>query len=412
MRKSLNNASISDPESLRVCVLSIAEDVSRRFADEVDQAGRFPIETIDALRANGLLSAGVPSKFGGGGLDVTELAHICTLLGSCCSSSAMIVAMHYSQVDCLVSQCGGSAELGTYLQDLARAQRLIASVTSEVGTDGDLLRSLGAIQPTKDDRYAFTKQATTISYGNYADDLLVTLRRDEGASKSDQVLVLSLAGDHTLEQTTEWDTLGMRGTCSPGATVKAVIDKWQVFDTPFQQIAAQSMIPVSYILWSAVWVGIAQDAVATARRLVQKKACRTPSIVPQGAGQLAALDAKLQIMRSDHQSVMNQYDSLLKGKKGVGAFNIAFSLRLNNLKISASRLVHEIVVDAIQICGIAGYRNNSEFSLGRQLRDSLSAPLMISNNRILDANAKMQLVYKGSYKQRTGEQKEAPSKYS
>jgi acyl-CoA dehydrogenase len=44
--------------------------------------------------------------------------------------------------------------------------------------------------------------------------------------------------------------------------------------------------------------------------------------------------------------------------------------------------------------GILGYKNDSPFSLGRQLRDSLSASLMISNDRILAKNAAMLLVCK------------------
>jgi acyl-CoA dehydrogenase len=33
--------------------------------------------------------------------------------------------------------------------------------------------------------------------------------------------------------------------------------------------------------------------------------------------------------------------------------------------------------------GLAGYRNDGEFSIGRHLRDVLSAPIMINNDRIL-----------------------------
>ena len=34
------------------------------------------------------------------------------------------------------------------------------------------------------------------------------------------------------------------------------------------------------------------------------------------------------------------------------------------------------------ICGMAGYKNDSPFSIGRHIRDLMSAPLMISNDRI------------------------------
>jgi acyl-CoA dehydrogenase len=38
---------------------------------------------------------------------------------------------------------------------------------------------------------------------------------------------------------------------------------------------------------------------------------------------------------------------------------------------------------SLQACGLAGYRNDTEFSVTRHLRDVLSAPIMINNDRIL-----------------------------
>jgi acyl-CoA dehydrogenase len=43
-------------------------------------------------------------------------------------------------------------------------------------------------------------------------------------------------------------------------------------------------------------------------------------------------------------------------------------------------------MSAMQACGLAGYRNDGAFSISRALRDILSAPIMINNDRIL-ANA-------------------------
>ena len=41
------------------------------------------------------------------------------------------------------------------------------------------------------------------------------------------------------------------------------------------------------------------------------------------------------------------------------------------------------VMSAMRACGLSGYRNDGDFSVGRHLRDALSAPLMINNDRIL-----------------------------
>ena len=51
--------------------------------------------------------------------------------------------------------------------------------------------------------------------------------------------------------------------------------------------------------------------------------------------------------------------------------------------MQASETAVAIVLETARTCGLAGYRNDSEFSIGRSLRDVLSSPIMISNDRIL-----------------------------
>ena len=53
------------------------------------------------------------------------------------------------------------------------------------------------------------------------------------------------------------------------------------------------------------------------------------------------------------------------------------------LKVEASELATQTVLTAMRICGLAGYRNDSPFAMGRFLRDILSSPIMIHNDRVL-----------------------------
>jgi len=75
--------------------------------------------------------------------------------------------------------------------------------------------SIASVEPAGEGIGRFEKQAPTVSYGAYADDLLTTLRRAPDAEPGDQVCVLTSKDQHTLEPTGSWDPLGMRGTCSP-----------------------------------------------------------------------------------------------------------------------------------------------------------------------------------------------------
>ena len=241
-------------------VQRIARETAATHAETVDREARFPIETIDALREAGALSAFVPGELGGGEVSFPALAKACFELGRRCGASAMVFAMHQIQVASIVRHLDGAGWFEDYLGELSSGQRLIASATSEIGTGGDMGRSIAPLTPAPDGSLSFTKLAPTVSYGAHADDLLTTIRRSELAEQSDQVLVLSRRDQNELEQTGTWDTLGMRGTCSPGFTIRARFAAEQVLPAPFSDVMNETHVPISHILWSHVWLGIATDA--------------------------------------------------------------------------------------------------------------------------------------------------------
>jgi acyl-CoA dehydrogenase len=63
--------------------------------------------------------------------------------------------------------------------------------------------------------------------------------------------------------------------------------------------------------------------------------------------------------------------------------SLDFQSQINLLKVEASELAVATVMSAMRACGLSGYRNDGDFSVGRHLRDVLSAPIMINNDRIL-----------------------------
>lgn len=372
---------------------ALGKDVLSVCAAEVDRDARFPRESIEALRRAKLLSAYVPRDYGGMGLNVTQIARICEALGQYCGSSAMIYAMHQIQVACLVHHAQDSAYFRAYLCDLVERQRLIASATTEVGVGGDLRASRCAVH-VDGDRFRLTKQAPVISYGDSADDILVTCRRAEDAAASEQVMVLVRRDDFTTEPLSAWNTLGFRGTCSSGYTLTATGDAAQIVPTPFADILAQTMHPVSHIVWGALWAGIAGDAVRLARAFVRDEARKTPGETPLSAIRLAETDASLQEMRHNVLALAREYQQLLTRPHGEAFGGFGFAIHTNNLKVSCSERIVDIVGRAMLICGLAGYRNDSKYSLGRQLRDAYGAALMINNDRIIKLNATMLLAYK------------------
>lgn len=374
---------------------TIAREIAAANAADVDARSRFPQETLEAIATARLLAAPIPADLGGLGSGVVELAELCSTLGKACGSSAMVLAMHYTQVACLVRHAADTEFFRDYLRQLAGRQSLIASMTSENGTFGEMRTSLCAVR-REGGRFSLEKDATTGSYCAQAEGILVTARRAPDAAGTDQVLVLVNRGDRQLTQTGTWDALGMRGTCSPGFRLQAQGPEEQILQQPFADIAAQTMVPYSHVLWSSLWWGIAADAVARAADLVRGAARRHPGTVPANASALAQVAAELQAMRNNWRAVAAELDELeARGAEGRRQLNsIGWSLKLNHLKIGASDAAPRIVHQALQVAGILGYKNDTPHSVGRHYRDVLSASLMVSNARIASKNASMLLVYR------------------
>lgn len=370
-----------------------AAAVAALHADTVDRDGRFPLEAVTALKAERLLGLQIPSQFGGEGAGLREIADVCSTLGQACSSAAMVFAMHHIKVASLVAHGLESAWHCHLMERIAQEQLLVASSTTEAGIGGDLRTSFCAVETTGT-VFALGKDASVISYGTQADLILATARRHPEAAGSDQVLVALFANQISLERRSVWDTLGMRGTCSDGFRLEARdIPVEQILPKPFAEIAAQSMLASSHLLWSSVWFGIANSAVDRARTFVQAEARRQPGQVPPTALRLAEVSNALQAMRSAIVSALRRYEDAHGDADTIGS--IGFSVMLNNLKTTASEMAVDIVQRALSIVGLAGYKNGTPFSLGRPLRDVLSAPLMIGNDRILANTAKLLLVQKG-----------------
>ena len=371
--------------------VAAAAGVAAQHADDVDARARFPREAIDALRDGGTLGASVGTAHGGPDVGFADICDACRVLSRGCAATGMIFAMHHIQVASIARHAGDSAYIRDYLGRVASEQRLVASATSEVGTGGDLRRSIACVEDRGGGRLGFTKNAPTVSYGGHADDVLTTVWRGPDADASDQVLVLTARDESGMTQTGEWDTMGMRGTCSPGFEISAVFGPEQIVPGEFAPICSETMVPWSHLTWAHVWLGIATSAVGRAQAMVRAQCRRSPDVTPEAGGRLSAVVARLQAMRAFVDAATAEYAALMDGDPA-HLSSFGYGLRINNLKIRASEDVAAICHDALGVVGIAGYRNGTPFSLGRHVRDSLSAALMIGNERIHATNARILLV--------------------
>jgi acyl-CoA dehydrogenase len=164
----------------------------------------------------------------------------------------------------------------------------------------------------------------------------------------------------------------------------------------YGEVFSRTSLPVSAILLSSVWMGLAEAAARRAHAAVRAQARRERASTPQAppppsALRLAELGVILHQLREVMAGGAREYE-LVKDSPEVTM--LRFSGRMDNLKLSSTTLASDIVGRAMFICGLAGYTNDSPFSIGRLSRDAAAAPLMVNNDRALTAMAQSLLIRK------------------
>jgi acyl-CoA dehydrogenase len=368
----------------------IGETYIKPNAEDVDIKARFPEEAFEALKEKKLLSVYIPIELGGQGLSVEQVSQLCERLAHYCASTALIYAMHQSQIACFVHHAFGSPLLIKVLQKIATEQSLLASSTSEVGVGGNLRSSICALN-IDDNEFTIEKNASVLSYGENADAILITCRKGIDAPENDQVLVFGYQKDCTLRKTSNWDTLGFRGTCSDGFKILARGPTGHIFPTPFANILSETMQPIAHIYWSSVWLGMANYAVDKAHESVINSVKNRINSAEIQSFRFSELNAKRSNMRSSLALLINEYEEIRLNSDITPTAKMEFATKVNDLKINSSKHLIDIACDAMMLVGISSYSVKSKDSLCQLLRDAFGAPLMVSNDRLLNHNSILHL---------------------
>jgi acyl-CoA dehydrogenase len=182
----------------------------------------------------------------------------------------------------------------------------------------------------------------------------------------------------------------MRGTCSEGYALVASGSADQIIPDAYEVIHAQTMVPTAHLLWGSVWAGIAADATLRAQAFIRQAARQANGQLPPGAPQFTKVIASLRTLRAMLGNSMRVYERCMDDPKALSA--LEFQSMITLTKVEASELALSIVLAAMRVCGLSGYRRDGDFSVERCLRDVLSAPIMINNERILANLASTALV--------------------
>ena len=344
------------------------EELAPRAAD-YDRDAKNPVDSWRALARAGLLAATIPCAHGGLGLDMpTYIAVIRTLAGAC-ASTAMTLHMH-STVMRFIDALGTQAQKRRYFPEVVTHGKLFGSWGSEPAVSLSRTLLMETTIREADDGWVIdgVKHFCTMALG--ASYYTVWCALDGGTDMA-KALQLTLVPAEAPGMATDgvWDTLGMRGTYSPSVTFTGVRVPGDATLGPPGGAVQVGVIESFALGYAAVYVGIAESALAFAVDFLRKRVVKPENVsvaqdptVQRHVGELAVRLDAARLVLEQSASAWDAADIVERG------------LLANRAKYLASEVGLEVTSGVIQTVGGRGaYRI---FPAERAFRDMRTATLM------------------------------------
>lgn len=244
---------------------SLAETVIAGHAADVDEKGRFPVESLQALAEAGLSGLLVPVELGGLGQSLRVLAAVVDTLAQHCASTAMIFMMHQCGVNCYLANPGRFEKV---LRDCAAGRHLSTLAFSEKGSRSQFWAPVSRAVAAADGVTLCAEKSWVTSAG-HADGIVASCLSADGSGVS---VFLVAKEDAGLTISGGWNSLGMRGNQSnPMTLTEVALDPAERLigeDGQGADIMLGNALPVFQICQGAIGAGLAEAACQAALRHV------------------------------------------------------------------------------------------------------------------------------------------------
>ena len=153
-----------------------------------------------------------------------------------------------------------------------------------------------------------------------------------------------------------------------------------------RQIMAESLAPVGHLLWSASWIGAANQGLARFLQLTRKGGANRILESDLMAARVARVRMDLDSADAYLAVACAEVESLRSSGRSLGTHQLIS--RLNNLKVFVSERTFAAIDQLVLLGGLEdGYRKGG--GIERLFRDLRSAALNISNDRLLAATGRL-----------------------
>jgi alkylation response protein AidB-like acyl-CoA dehydrogenase len=348
----------------------VIRDVVAPLAQEIDQAGRFPSEGIQALGKAGLLGLLSSKDVGGQGEGLDAAAAVIERLAGACGSTAMVTLMHYAAVGVL--EALGPRDVR---EAVARGEHLSTLAFSERGSRSQFWTPMGTATKTEDGVRLDAQKSWVTSAGR-ADSYVWSSR--PLAAEGPMTLWLVPSDSAGLSRGGDFDGLGLRGNDSAPVIASGVIVPESALlgeDGKGLDQALMLVIPAFQTLSAAFALGI-MEAVTTEATQYLSETRYEHLDRSLGQGPLPRHDLARMRLATDRERTLLQdtYSALQEQRPDA-------MLRVLETKASAAETSLLVTDLAMKVCGGSAFRK--ELGIERHFRDARAARVMAPTTDVL-----------------------------
>lgn len=344
-------------------------------AVEIDRAGAFPSEAVQALGEAGLLGLLSARTVGGGGESLEAAAHVIETVGRRCPSTATVLLMHYAAV--AVIEAHGPQDVRRLI---ARGDHLSSLAVTEVGSRSHFWAPIGTAKAGPEDTVQLDARKSWVTSAGHADSYVWSSQPLAGHEKAASAMTLWLVPSKAagLRVAAKFDGVGLRGsTSSPVSGVNVVVpaDARLGDDGAGWDIAMATVLPTVLVLTAALSLGIMEALVAETGAHLARSRLQHLDQTLAGQPVFRAALARLRIRTDGVRAFLRDtLEALATGRDDA-------ALRVLEVKVIAAEAASEVADGALQLCGDAAFRK--ELGIERLFRDALAARVMVPTTEAL-----------------------------
>ncbi len=218
---SVYGLSAAGQEQLTIAA-KIAGEIASVNAAEVDEKGRFPVESMQALATSGLLGLCLPQASGGKGEAMRSFAAVVEELATACASTAMVYVMHTAAAQA-INASTTLADRETLLQEISSGRHLTTLAFSETGSRSQFWAPVSKLEATNG-HFVTSASKSWVTAATEADSYVSTAQRPAAASPLESTVYLVRPKAGSVRVTSAFNGLGLRGNDS----APVVLDKIKV----------------------------------------------------------------------------------------------------------------------------------------------------------------------------------------